>query len=117
MENTDVPAPPLLNLNTISEENITDNRVRRKRSKTKDSVMPGTGLNNSILEATRRAEVKGNAEVARNVKTTHSPKISVNFSDIDSDLLETNKSNSSVIETSPLRLCTNFTESPSFCNV
>ena len=44
MENTDLPASPLHNLNMISEENITDNRVRKQRAKTKDSVMPGIGL-------------------------------------------------------------------------
>ena len=116
MENTDVPAPPLHNLSRMSEENITDNRVRRQRAKTKDSVMPGIGLNNSTVEATRSVERKSYAEVARNVKTTPSPKVSVNFSDIVSDLLETNKS-SSLIETSHPWLCINSTESPNSSNV
>ena len=51
-----------------------------------------------------------------NVKTTPSPKISANFSDIISDLLETNESNSSLTETSPPRLCTNSAESPNSSN-
>ena len=101
MENIDVPASPLDNLGRISEEDITDNRVRRQRAKTKDTEMQEIGLNNSIVEATCRVERKSYAEVARNVKTVHSPKVSVNFSDIVSHLLESNKSNSSMIETSP----------------
>ena len=117
MENVDVPASPLDNLSRISEVNITDNRVRRQRAKTKDSVMPGIRLNNSIVEATRRLERKSYDEVARNIKTTPLPKINVTFSDIVSDLLETNKSNSSMIETSPPRLCTNSAESPNSSNV
>ena len=56
-------------------------------------------------------ERKSYAKVARNVKTTPLPKVSVNFSDIISDLLESNKSNSFMIETSPPRLCTNSAES------
>ena len=108
---------PLDNLNRISEENVTDNRVRRQRAKTKDIEMQGIGLNNSIVEATCRVERKSYAEVARNVKTAPSPKVSVNFSDIVSDLLESNKSNSSMIETSPPRLCTNSAESPNSSNV
>ena len=55
-------------------------------------------------------ERKSYAEIARNVETTSSPKVSVNFSDIVSGLLKTNKSNSSMLETSPPRLCTNFAE-------
>ena len=117
MENIDVPASLLDNLGKISEENITDNRVRRQRTKTKYSEMQGIGLNNSIGEATCRVERKSYAEVARNDKTTPSPKVSVNFSDIVSDLLESNKSNSSMIETSPPRLCTNSAESPNSSNV
>ena len=101
MENIDVPASPLDNLGRISEEDITDNRVRRQRAKTKDTEMQEIGLNNSIVEATCRVERKSYAEVARNVKTVPSPKVSVNFSDIVSHLLESNKSNSSMIETSP----------------
>ena len=42
----------------ISKENITGNCVRRKRAKTKNSVMPGIGLNNSMREATHRMERK-----------------------------------------------------------
>ena len=117
MENIDVPASLLDNLGKISEENITDNRVRRQRTKTKYSETQGIGLNNSIGEATCRVERKSYAEVARNDKTTPSPKVSVNFSDIVSDLLESNKSNSSMIETSPPRLCTNSAESPNSSNV
>ena len=117
MENIDVPASPLDNLSRISEVNITDNRVRRQRAKTKDSVMPGIRLNNSIVEATRRLERKSYDEVARNVKTAPLPKINVTFSDIVSDLLETNKSNSSMIETSPPLLCINSAESPNSSNV
>ena len=79
--------------------------------------MQGIGLNNSIDEATCRVERKSYAEVARNDKTTPSPKVSVNFSDIVSDLLESNKRNSSTIETSPPRLCTNSAESPNSSNV
>ena len=86
MENIDVPASPLHK----SEETITDNRVRRERTKTKNSVMPGIGLNNSIVEALRPVERKSYAEIARSVK----PKVSVNVSDIVSDLSETNKSSS-----------------------
>ena len=67
---------------------IIDNRVRRQRAKTKYSEMQGIGLNNSIVEATCRVKRKSYAEVARNVKTTPSPKVSGNFSDIVSDLLE-----------------------------
>ena len=33
MESIDAPAPPLDNLGKIYEENITDNRVRRQRTK------------------------------------------------------------------------------------
>ena len=117
MENIDVPASLLDNLGKISEENITGNRVGRQRTKTKYSEMQGIGLNNSIGEATCRVERKSYAEVARNDKTTPSPKVSVNFSDIVSDLLESNKSNSSMIETSPPRLCTNSAESPNSSNV
>ena len=58
----------------------------RQRTKTKDSVMSGIGLNNSIVEATRWMERRYYAEVARNVKTTALPKVSVHFSDIVSDL-------------------------------
>ena len=108
MENTDVPASLLDNLGKISEENITDNRVRRQRTKTKYSEMQGIGLNNLIGEATCRVERKSYAEVARNDKTTPSSKVSVNFSDIVSDLLESNKSNSSMIETSPPCFCTMY---------
>ena len=64
--------------------------------------MQGIRLNKSICEATCRAERKSYAEVARNDKTTPSPKVSVNFSDIVSDLLESNKSNSSMIKPVPL---------------
>ena len=39
MENIDVPASLLDNLGRISEENITDNRVRRQREKTKYGEM------------------------------------------------------------------------------
>ena len=117
MENIDVPASLLDNLGRISEENITDNRVRRQRAKTKYSELQGIGLNNLIVEATCRVERKSYAEVARNVKTTPWPKVSVNCLDIVSDLLESNKSNSSVTETSPPRLCTNSAESPSSSNV
>ena len=46
MENIDLPTSPLYNLGRISEENITDDSVRRQREKSKDSVMPGIGLNN-----------------------------------------------------------------------
>ena len=49
MENIDVPASPLNNLSRISEENITDNCVRRQRAKTKYSEMQGIGLNNLIV--------------------------------------------------------------------
>ena len=76
---------------------IIGNHVRRQRAKTKYSEMQGIGLNNSIVEATCRVKRKSYAEVARNVKTTPSPKVSVNFSDIVSDLLESKKSNSSMI--------------------
>ena len=62
-------------------------------------------------------ERKSYAEVARNIKTTPSPKVSVNFSDIVSDLLEPNKSNSSMKETSSPWLCTNSAESPNSSNV
>ena len=117
MENIDVPASLLDNLGKISEENITDNRVRRQRTKTKYSEMQVIGLNNLIGEVTSRVERKNYVEVARNDKTTPSPKVSVNFSDIVSDLLESNKSNSSMIETSPPRLCTNSAESPNSSNV
>ena len=58
MENIDVPTSSLHILNMISEENITDNRLRRQRVKTKDSVMPGSGLYNSIVEVTRLVERK-----------------------------------------------------------
>ena len=47
----------------------------------------GIGLNNLIVETTPRVERKSYAEFAKNVKTTPSPKTSVNFS----DLLEANK--------------------------
>ena len=117
MENIDVPASLPDNLSRIFEENITDNQVRRQRTKTKYSEVQGIGLNNSIVEATCRVERKSYAEVARNDKTTPSPKVSVNFSDIVSDLLESNKSNSSMIETSPPRLCTNSAESPNSSDV
>ena len=117
MENIDVAAPLLDNLGKISEENITDNRIRRQRTKTKYSEMQGIGLNNLIGEATCRVERKSYAEVARNDKTTTSPKVSVNFSDIVSDLSESNKSNSSMIETSPPWLCTNSAESLNSSNV
>ena len=117
IENIDVPASPLHYLSVISEQNITDNRVRRQTAKTKDSVMPRIGLNNSLVEATRRVERKSHAEVERNIKTTPSTKVSVNFSDIVSDLLEPNKSNSSMIKTSPPWLCTNSAESPNSSNV
>ena len=88
MENINISASAVHNSSRISEENITDNCVRRRRVKTKDSVMPGIGLNNWIVEATRLVERKSYAEAPRNVKTTPSPKIRVNFSDIVSDLLE-----------------------------
>ena len=117
MENIDVPASFLDNLGKISEENITGNRVGRQRTKTKYSEMQGIGLSNSIGEATCRVERKSYAEVARNDKTTPSPKVSVNVPDIVSDLLESNKSNSSMIETIPPRLCTNSAESPNSSNV
>ena len=117
MENIDVPASLLDNLGKISEENITGNRVGRQRTKTKYSEMQGIWLNNSIGEATCRVERKSYAEVARNDKTTPSPKVSVNVSDIVSDLLESNKSNSSMTETIPPRLCTNSAESPNSSNV
>ena len=74
MENTDVPASLLDNLGKISEENITDNRVRRQRTKTKYSEMQGNGLNNSIGEATCRVERKSYAEVAGNDKQLLRPK-------------------------------------------
>ena len=70
-----------------------------------------------IGEATYRVERKSYAEVTRNDKTTPSPKVSVNISDIVSDLLESNKSNSSMTKTSPPRLCTNSAESPNSSNV
>ena len=70
-----------------------------------------------IGEATYRVERKSYAEVTRNDKTTPSPKVSVNISDIVSDLLESNKANSSMTETSPPRLCTNSAESPNSSNV
>ena len=117
MEKTGVRASPLDNLSRISEENIRDNRVRRQRAKTKYSEMQGIGLNNSIDEATCRVERKSYAEVAGNVKTTPSHKVSINFSDIVSNFLESNKHNSSIIETSPLRLRTNSAESPNSSNV
>ena len=79
--------------------------------------MQGIGLNNSIDEATCRVERKSYAEVARNDETAPSPKVSVNFSDIASGLLESNKRNSSTIETSPPRLCINSAESPNSSNV
>ena len=41
---------------------------------------------------------------------------SVSFSDITLDLLEKNKSNSSMIETNPSPLCTNSAESPNSSN-
>ena len=94
MEHIDVAASLLDNLGKISEENIIDNCVRRQRTKTKCSEMQGIGLNYSIGEATCRVERKSYAEVTRNDKITHSPKVSVNLSYIVSDLLESNKSNS-----------------------
>ena len=117
MENIDVPASLLDNFGRISEENITDNRVRRQRAKTKYSERQGVRLNNSIVEGTCRVERKSYVVVARNDKTTPSPKVSVNFSDIVSDLLESNKSNSSMIETSPPRLCNNSAESSNSSDV
>ena len=69
MENTDVPASLLDNMGRISEENITDNCVRRQRAKTKYCETQGIWLNNSIVEAICRVERKSSAEVARNVKT------------------------------------------------
>ena len=75
IRNTDVPASLLDNLGKISEENITDNRVRRQRTKTKYSEMQGIGLNNSIGEATCRVERKSYAEVTRNDKTTPSQSV------------------------------------------
>lgn len=44
--------------------------------------MSGIGLNNLIIEATRRVDRKSYADVAINVKTTPSAKVSVNFSEI-----------------------------------
>ena len=79
--------------------------------------MPGIGLSNWIVEVTRRVERKRHVEVAGNVKTTPSPKTSENFSDIVSDLLETNESSSSMIGTSPTRLCINSPQSPNSSNV
>ena len=79
MENIDVPASLLDNFGRISEENITDNRVRRQRAKTKYSEMQGVRLNNSIAEGTCRVERKSYVVVARNDKATPSPKVSVNF--------------------------------------
>ena len=117
IKNIDVAASLQDNLGKISEENITDNCVRRQRTKTKHSEMQGIGLNNSIGEAICRVKRKIYAEVARNDKTIPSSKVSVNFSDIVSDLLEPNKSNSSTIETSSPRLCTNSAESPNSSNV
>ena len=69
MENTDVPASLLDNMGRISEENITDNCVRRQIAKTKYCETQGIWLNNSIVEAICRVERKSYAEVARNVKT------------------------------------------------
>ena len=112
-----ISVPPLHNLSRISEENITDNRVRRQSAKAKDSVMPEIELNNSAVGATRRVEEKKSyAEVAKIAKTSLSPKVSANISDIVSDLLET-RSNSSGIKTSFPWLCTNLNESPNFSNV
>ena len=78
IENINVPGSPLHNWN-IFEKHITDNRVTRKSAKTKDSLMPETGLNNSIVETTSRVKKKSYVNVARNVKPTPSPKVSVNF--------------------------------------
>ena len=94
--------------------------MRRQRTKAKYSEVQGIGLNSSIVEATCRVERKIYAEVARNNKTAPSSKVSVNFSDIVycfRYLLQSNKSNSSIIETSLPRLCTNSAESPNSCNV
>ena len=74
MENIDVPASPQDNLSRISEVNITDNRVRRQRAKTKDSVMPGIRLNNSIVEATRRLERKAMTKLQEMLKQLLCPK-------------------------------------------
>ena len=64
-----ISVPPLHNLSRISEENITDNRVRRQSAKAKDSVMPEIELNNSAVGATRRVEEKKSyAEVAKIAK-------------------------------------------------
>ena len=75
MEDIDVPASPLENLSRTSEENMTDNPVRRQRVKTKDSVIPRIilriRLNNWIVEATCRVERKSYPEVEINVKTLH----------------------------------------------
>ena len=51
------------------------------------------------------------------LKLTPSPKVSENFSDIVSYLLETNKSNFSMTETSPPRLFTNLAEFPNSSDV
>ena len=117
MENIDAPASLLDNLGKISEANNIDTRVRRQRIKANYSEMQGIGLYNSIGEATSRVERKSYAKVARNDKKTPSPKVSVNFTDIFSDLLESNKCNSSMIATSSPQLFTNSAESPNSSNV
>ena len=95
MENNSIA---IYNLNMISENNITDNFVRRQRAKTKDSLMSGIELNMSITEATRRVERKIFEGVIRNFKAILLSKISLIFSDIISDLLKKIKSNFSMIE-------------------
>ena len=79
IKNINVPGSPLHNWNMIFEKHITDNRVTRKSAKTKDSLMPEIRLNNSIVETTSRVKKKSYVHVARSVKPTPSPKVSVNF--------------------------------------
>lgn len=82
MENNSIA---IHNLNMISENNIADNFVRRQRAKTKDSLMSGIELNDSIVEATGRGERKSFEGVIINDETTLSS--SIMFSDVISDLL------------------------------
>ena len=58
----------------LSEENIADNHVRRQKAKTNDSVTPGIGLNNLIIEATPRVERKSYTDVEEMLKQLLHPK-------------------------------------------
>ena len=97
------------NIQTIPEQRITDNRLRRrKRTKVNETIRKDISEYNNVSLVEKTLDKATYADVVRNSPSPSKGKIA--FRDIYFDLLKDEAKNDSKIEISPPSICTNSAE-------